>query len=191
MTKSIPRRPKLSSFRGGASCAAAALAVFCATTARGEEPNDAPPAPGRPASPAFVKTVEGHIGIATPLVTVASETTSIGDKFTLLTPLGIGFHLSDDWIFDFETVISNPIHPTGTTGLVVDPGVLRSFGQVALGLRVAFQINHDANAGLIPLLHVGLVDLGSASWFAEAVFPTFYYDQKGEFNAVVHTGIGF
>ncbi len=191
MTKSIPRNPKSSSFRAAAACAAVALALLRPAAARAEETNAPAPAPDRPHPPAFVKTVEGHIGIATPLVTVSSTTTSIGDQFTLLTPLGIGFYLSDDWIFDFETVVSNPIHPTGTTGLVVDPGILYGLGQVALGLRVAFQINHDANAGLIPLLHVGLADLGGASWFAEADFPTFYSDQKVEFNTVVHTGIGF
>jgi hypothetical protein len=141
--------------------------------------------------PAFVKTVGGHIGIATPLVTVASETTTIGDQFTILNPIGIGFHVSDDWIVDFETVVANPINPTGTTGLVVDPGIIRSFGRVAVGLRLAFQINHDTNVGGIPLVNVGLVDLGGATWFVEAAFPTFYSDKKGELNVVLHTGIGF
>jgi hypothetical protein len=140
---------------------------------------------------AFVKTVGGHVGVATPFVTVAKDTKTIGDQFTLLTPIGIGLHVSDHWIVDFETVVSNPIHPTGTTGLVVDPGVIYSFGRAAIGLRLAFQTNHDANVGLIPLLNVGLVDFGGAGWFIEAAFPSFYYDKTGEFNAVLHTGIGF
>jgi len=37
------------------------------------------------------RDVEGHIGIATPFVTVAKKTTSIADQFTLLNPIGIGF----------------------------------------------------------------------------------------------------
>jgi hypothetical protein len=87
--------------------------------------------------------------------------------------------------------VASPIHPTGTTGLVIDPGIIHSFGRVAIGLRLAFQINHDTNVGGIPLVNVGLVDMGGATWFIEAAFPTFYYDQTGEFNAVLHTGIGF
>ena len=164
------------------------------TTASAASPpaGSADPVSATPESkPAFVKTVGGHIGIATPLVTVASETKTIGDQFTILNPIGIGFHVSDDWIVDFETVVANPINPTGTTGLVVDPGIIHSFGRVALGLRLAFQINHDTNVGGIPLVNVGLVDLGGATWFIEAAFPTFYSDKKGEFNAVLHTGIGF
>jgi hypothetical protein len=155
--------------------------LLCAT-ALAQEPRPAPP---------FAKTVGGHVGVATPLLMVADETKTIGDQFTLLTPIGIGFHVSKNWIVDFETVVSNPISPSGTTGLVVDPGVIYSFGRVALGLRLAFQINHEANVGGIPLVNVRLVDFGGAAWFVEAAFPTFYSDHKGEFNAVLHTGIGF
>lgn len=204
MTKSIPRDQRATSLRASWGCALASSALVLAATARAEEPRPHGVAPGggAPASspadpredhelPEFVKTVGGHVGIATPLVTVASNTTSIADQFTLLNPIGIGFHVSEDWIVDFETIVANPIHPTGTTGLVVDPGIIHSFGRVAVGLRVAFQINHDANVGLVPLANVGLVDLGGATWFVEAAFPTFYYGQKGELNVVLHTGIGF
>lgn len=158
-----------------------------AAPAMADPPAETPPE----GKPSFTKTVGGHIGIATPLVTVASDTKTIGDQFTILNPIGIGFHVSDDWIVDFEMVVANPINPSGTTGLVVDPGIIHSFGRVAVGLRLAFQTNHDTNVGGIPLLNVGLVDLGGATWFVEAAFPTFYSDKKGEFNAVLHTGIGF
>jgi len=153
------------------------------TTGFAQEPGAAPPP--------FQKTIGGHVGVATALVTVADETTSIGDQFTLATPIGIGFHVSKSWIVDFETVVSNPVSPTGTTGLVVDPGVIYSLGRVAVGLRLAFKINQQANVGGIPLVNVALVDFGGAAWFVEAAFPTFYSDHKGEFNAVLHTGIGF
>lgn len=157
-------------------------ALLVCATAVAQEPEAKAP---------FPKTIGGHVGVATPLVTVADETTNIGDQFTLLTPIGIGFHVSKDWIVDFETVVSNPVSPTGTTGLVVDPGIIYAQGRLAAGLRLAFKINQQANVGGIPLVNLALVDFGGAAWFVEAAFPTFYSDHKGEFNAVLHTGIGF
>src|SRR3954465_929502 len=91
--------------------------------------------------------VEGPVGIATPLVTVADKTTSIGDQFTLLNPIGIGLKLSPKLVLDFETVVATPVHPVGTTGLVVDPGIVYDTGPLAIGLRVAFKINQRSNVG--------------------------------------------
>ena len=147
----------------------------------------APPAP----EPSSAGKVGGHVGIATPLVTVADETTTIADAFTILNPIGIGFKVADRLAVDFEVVVASPIDPHGTTGLVVDPGVVYDAGPVALGLRLAFQIGAPANVGLIPLVNKGLVDLGGATWFAEAAFPTFYSEKDVAFNVVLHTGIGF
>jgi hypothetical protein len=142
--------------------------------------------------PAFPKKIGGHIGIATPLVTVSKKTTSIADQLTVLTPIGIGFKVSEHVAIDFETVVATPVHqPGSTTGLVVDPGIIYGFGKAAVGLRVAFKINNAANVGLIPLINYGLVDLGCATWFVEAAFPTFYSADASEFNAVLHTGLGF
>jgi len=146
--------------------------------------------------------IGGHVGIATPLVTVTSDdTTTIGDQFTLLHPIGIGFQLTDKLAIDFETVLGNPIHPRGTTNLVIDPGVVYNTGAVVLGLRVAWKESAATNFGLIPLIHKGIFDLGGgANWFIEAAFPSFINatsDGAGndkttfEFNVVVHTGIGF
>jgi hypothetical protein len=144
-----------------------------------------------PAEPT-AKTVGGHVGVATPLVTVSEETTTIADQFTLLTPIGIGFKVAPRVAVDFETVVATPIDQGGaTTGLVVDPGVIYDLGGVALGLRVAFRIGAPANVGLIPLVNAGLVDLDGATWFVEAAFPTFYSSDASDFNAVLHTGIGF
>jgi hypothetical protein len=50
-------------------------------------PEASPPQPAPPPAPA---RVGGHIGIATPLVTVSKKTTSIADQFTILNPIGIG-----------------------------------------------------------------------------------------------------
>lgn len=147
----------------------------------------APPVAPEPAP----SRVGGHIGIATPLVTISDETTTIGDQFTLLNPIGIGLKVAPRLAIDFEMVVATPVSPDGVTGLVIDPGVIYDAGPVALGLRVAFQINALSNVGLIPLVNRGLVDLGGATWFVEAAFPTFYQNETVAFNIVAHTGIGF
>jgi hypothetical protein len=159
------------------------------------------PASARADGPSPHAGIEGHIGIATPLLTATSDdTTSIADSFTLLHPIGIGFKLSDKAAIDFEMVLGNPIHPRGTTNLVVDPGIVYDIGSCVIGLRVAWKINADSNFGLIPLIHKGLFDIGGgANWFVEAAFPSFFNagsDAGGdhntlEFNVVLHTGIGF
>ncbi len=145
------------------------------------------------ASPAAAqeKPVGGHVGVAVPLVTLADPVTSISDQFTLLHPIGIGFKTSQHVIVDFETVVANPVDPAGTTGLVVDPGIIYDWGGVATGARVAFQIGNRANIGLIPLVNVGLVDLGGAKWFVEAAFPIFYVPKDVSLTIVAHTGVGF
>lgn len=134
---------------------------------------------------------EGHVGVATPFVTVGDETTTIADQFTLLVPIGVGLKPTDSLVIDFETVVATPIKPGGTNGLVVDPGVVVNTGPVAVGLRVAFQINQRGNVGLIPLVNRGIVDFGGAAWFVEAAFPTFFDSNGVTFNAVLHTGVGF
>ena len=135
--------------------------------------------------------VGGHVGVATPFVTVADETTTIADQFTLLNPIGIGFKVSEKLLVDFETVVATAVHPGGPTGLVVDPGVVYDAGPVAVGLRVAWKINARGNVGLIPLVNRGLVDFGDATWFAELALPTFFSAENVEFNVVLHTGVGF
>ena len=83
-----------------------------------------------------------------------------------------------------------PIDPGGRTGLVIDPGVVYNFGPVAAGLRLAWQ-QADSNFGLIPLVNKGILDIGEATWFVEAAFPTFYADAGVQTNLVLHSGIGF
>jgi hypothetical protein len=150
-------------------------------------------------------SVGGHIGVATPFVTVSKKTTTISDQFTLLTPIGVTVKPGGKLVVDFEVVVANPVSPPGTTGLVVDPGIVYNWGGVATGLRIAFDINADTNVGLIPLINFGLADLGGATWFIEAAFPTFVHSRLDDtpgvvspghhaevaFNAVLHTGIGF
>jgi hypothetical protein len=162
--------------------AALACALLDAPDARAETPEIAPD-PSKP--------VGGHVGIAVPLVTVAKQTTSVGDQFTILTPIGIGFKVSKRVAVDFETVVGTPVHPTGNTSLVVDPGVIFGFDRLALGLRVAFKVNALANVGLVPLVNYALVDLGGAMWFVEGAFPVVYSDHELSLTAILHTGVGF
>jgi hypothetical protein len=146
--------------------------------------------------------VGGHVGLATPLVTIPSEgdTTDIGDQFTLVAPIGVTVKLTDRLAVDFETQIGNPIDPmrsdattTRRTNLVVAPGLVYNFGPFAAGLRVASEIGAESNVGLIPLINVGVVPMALGTWFIEAAFPTFVHASQPDvtFTAVVHTGIGF
>jgi hypothetical protein len=144
-----------------------------------------------PVANAEDKPVGGHVGIAVPLVTLADPVTSISDQFTILTPIGVGFKTSQHVIVDFETVVVSPVDPAGVTGLVVDPGVIYDWGGAATGLRLAFQIGNRVNIGMIPLVNVGLADLGGAKWFVEGAFPLFYVPKDVSLTVVAHTGVGF
>ncbi|HEY0986737.1 MAG TPA: hypothetical protein VGD80_06775 [Kofleriaceae bacterium] len=148
--------------------------------------------------------VGGHIGLATPLVTITSDdTTSIADQFTLAVPIGIGLKLTEKATIDFETVVGNPISPRGTTGLTVDPGIIYDMGSFAIGLRLAWKVQADTNFGVIPVIHKDIAELGGrASWFVEAALPSFISvgadpantgEDKAtvEVNVVLHTGVGF
>jgi hypothetical protein len=165
--------------------------AICAAASVARAQEAAPVAP--PAADQAPKgNAGGHLGVAVPLVTVTDEeTTTVSDQFTLAHPIGVGVKVSRRLTVDFEVVVSNPIDPVGPTGLVIDPGVVYDLGPVALGLRAAFQIGQTANIGAVPLVNKGLVDLGGATWFIEAAFPTFYSDHDVAFNVVLHTGIGF
>jgi hypothetical protein len=139
--------------------------------------------------------VGGHVGLAVPLVTIPSEgdTTDVGDQFTLVAPIGVTVKLSDRVAIDLETQVANPVDPSGTTALVVAPGIVYNFGPFAAGLRVASEIGADSNVGLIPLINKGLFPVGAATWFVEAAFPTFVHATPPDvtFTAVIHTGLGF
>jgi hypothetical protein len=141
-----------------------------------------------------VRSVGGHIGLATPLVTFTSDdNTDIGDQFTLVAPIGVTVKTGGPLAFDFEFQVANPIDPSGNTALVVAPGLIYNLGAFAAGLRIASAIGAPANVGLIPLVNRGLADLGGATWFIEAAFPMFVHAEPPDFSldVVVHTGIGF
>ena len=161
-------------------------------------------APAAPAAPAanLHPGIGGHVGIATPLVFLNSDKTqTIGDQFTLAFPIGIGFKLTDKAAIDFETIVGNPIHPRGGTGLTVDPGIVVDMGSFVLGGRLGFDVGAPTNFKLIPLVHKAIAQIGAgANWFVEGAFPvtfSFSTDAQGnnktttELDIVFHTGIGF
>lgn len=139
--------------------------------------------------------VGGHVGIATPFVTVTSDdTTDIGDQFSLFAPIGVTVKLDDRLAVDFEMIVQNPVDPRGDTTLVIDPGLIYNAGPVALGLRIASAIGAPANVGLIPLINRGIAPVGRGTWFIEAAFPMFAHsdpDPDFTLDVVLHTGIGF
>jgi hypothetical protein len=148
-----------------------------------------------PTPPTEPRRVGGHIGVAVPLVMInEDDTDTVGDNFVIANPIGIGFKLSERLVLDFEMIVQNPVDPSGTTGLVIDPGLVYNFGAFAAGLRVASVINQPANFGLIPLINKGIADLGGGTtWFVEAAFPMFVRSEPPDYtlDIVVHTGIGF
>jgi len=167
------------------STALATWVALAPSLARADEPVPVAPPPAP-------KNIGGHIGVATPLVTISDTTTTIGDNVTLVDPIGVTVKTGERVAVDFEVVVSTPLRPKGgTTALIVDPGVIFDLKVVAAGLRVAWQIGDKANIGLIPLVNRGLVHMGSSTWFVEAAFPTFYMNDKVAFNVVLHTGVGF
>jgi hypothetical protein len=186
----------------GTQGAAAPTTLAQATPTDGAAATPSPVIQQEPTAPApsGSRQIGAHVGVATPLVTVSKSTTTISDQFTVLNPIGLGFKLTPQLVIDFEFVISTPVHPmTGSTGIVVDPGLVYDFGPVAAGLRVAWAVQQNANIGLIPLVHLPLVKGDAATWFVEAAFPTFLRkvdatdttDGKLAFNVVLHTGVGF
>jgi hypothetical protein len=95
-------------------------------------------------------------------------------------------------VVDFEVIAASQVKPWGPTGLTIDPGVVYTGAPVALGLRAKFDLSSDANFGLIPLVHKGIVDLGEANWFVEAAFPiTAKHGSGYSLGAVAHTGFAF
>ena len=96
------------------------------------------------------------------------------------------------WVVDFEVVVASDVKPWGSTGLTIDPGLIYVGEPVALGLRAKFDVSANANFGLIPLIHKGIVDIGEANWFVEAAFPITATRGEGyALAAVAHTGFAF
>ena len=180
--------------------AAVALAAAFPAAARAQGAPGAMPAPVVEAAPppppsSGPRMVGGHVGAAVPVVSFHSTgktTQTPSDQFTIAVPIGVSVHVAPVWVVDFEVVVASDVKPWGGTGLTIDPGVVYTALPVALGLRAKFDLSANANFGLIPLIHKGIVDVGEANWFVEAAFPITAAREKGyELAAVAHTGFAF
>jgi hypothetical protein len=151
---------------------------------------------GAPSEASVANQVEGHVGVASPLITfrgskTVKKVTSVGDDFTLVAPIGLGMRIGEAWTFDFEFQIATGVRPEGLTTAIVDPGVLYSWGVLGAGLRVAWQLNVNQNVGVIPLVNATLMRTRRASWFVEAAVPTFVQNKTVTLSGSLHTGVGF
>ena len=175
----------VAAFPAGARAQDAAGTVPAPVVATSPTP---PPASG-------ARMVGGHVGAAVPVVSFHSTgktTMTPSDQFTIAVPIGVSVHVAPVWVVDFEVVVANDVKPWGGTGLTIDPGVVYVGAPVALGLRAKFDVSENANFGLIPLVHKGIVDIGQANWFVEAAFPMTATRGAGyALAAVAHTGFAF
>lgn len=142
--------------------------------------------------------VGGHAGIAVPILTLAKDSSFIGADFAKLgvTP-GITVHLDENWSIDFEFIAMNNFKGSNqVTTFIVDPGVLRKFGPVTAGLRIATEVGAPANLGLVPILVVPVAKVGEKlTYFVEADLPLFVRDVNGSAqpsaSLLLQTGFGF
>jgi hypothetical protein len=181
--------------------AALALAVTIPVSARAQDAAGAgapPPvvaAAPTAAAPSGPRMVGGHVGAAVPVVSlhsVGKTTMTPSDQLTIAVPIGVSVHVAPVWVVDFEVVVASDVKPWGSTHLTIDPGVVYVGAPVALGLRAKFDVSENANFGLIPLVHKGIVDFGEANWFVEAAFPITAARGAGyALAAVAHTGFAF
>jgi len=180
--------------------AAVTLAVAIPARAHAQDATSGTPPPvvaatPTPAAPSGPRMVGGHVGAAVPVVSfhsVGKGTQTPSDQFTIAVPIGVSVHVAPVWVVDFEVVVASDVKPWGSTHLTIDPGVVYVGAPVALGLRAKFDVSENANFGLIPLVHKGIVDFGEANWFVEAAFPITAARGAGyALAAVAHTGFAF
>ena len=184
------------------SLATVAVVLAAASPARAETQDAAAGTPPpvvsstpAPVAPSGPRMVGGHVGAAVPVVSfhsVGKTTQTPSDQFTIAVPIGVSVHVAPLWVVDFEVVVASDVKPWGGTGLTIDPGIVYVGEPVAIGLRAKFDVSSNANFGLIPLIHKGIVDIGEANWFVEAAFPITATRGAGyALAAVAHTGFAF
>lgn len=165
----------------------------------GESPGVVPalPAKKEDQSASSYPAIGGHLGVAVPIVTFGSKTTTIGSDFATLgiTP-GITVHLDEKWAIDFEFIAFNELKNTpSATTFVVDPGILRKFDGFIAGLRVATQVGAPSNVGLVPIFVLPFKISNRLAYFIEADVPLFLRDDgtkmRASATALFQTGIGF
>lgn len=183
-------------------CRTSALAVTfalltVAASAQAQEATAGAPTTAPPPSTAGT-TVGGHLGVAVPIVTIGNpKTTAIGADFVTIgiTP-GISVNVDEHWTIDFEFIALNELKNTpAATTFVVDPGVVRHFDALAVGLRVATQIGALTNVGLVPIVVVPFKVSKQFAYFIEGDVPLFLRDDGTKMQPsasfLFQTGVGF
>jgi hypothetical protein len=144
--------------------------------------------------------VGGHIGIAAPIAVVAHHSSVIFDDFIDLgLSSGVTARLNPCWAFDFEFVVYDALKSKGgPSRLVVEPGVLRTWGTFSAGLRAAATVGEPDlnNFGLIPVVNqkFKFCDYDPLGWFVELDLPVFVNDgdsNRVTFSPQVQTGASF
>ena len=151
------------------------------------------------ASP-FVLTptrVGGHIGVGLPLLDLDTGRHNFAQAFAadfviVTIPVGVTVKLNDWLAFDFESILSNELHPGSSTALTVDPGLLAVFGPVLVGARVAVTTSAPGNIGGILLVNKPFAITSSLNFFVEVDFPaTVVHDDGLHIGVGLHTGVAF
>src|SRR4051794_21681695 len=100
---------------GAASVASADETAPATPNTVGESPGIVPalPAKKEDQSASSYPAIGGHLGLAVPIVTFGSKTTTIGSDFATIgiTP-GITVHLDEKWAVDFEFIAFNELKNT-------------------------------------------------------------------------------
>ena len=142
----------------------------------------------------------GHIGVAAPIAVVAHHSRVIFDDFVDLgLSSGVTARLDPCWAFDVELVVYDALKSKrGPSRLVVEPGVLRTWGTFSAGLRAAATVGEPSlnNFGLVPVLNqrFKFCDHQPLGWFVELDLPVFVNDganNRVSFNPQVQTGASF
>jgi hypothetical protein len=191
----VVKTVRVSLFATGAVMLAAAFPARAQAQDASATPPPVVAAAPTPAPATGPRMVGGHVGAAVPVVSfhsVGKGTQTPSDQLTIAVPIGVSVHVAPLWVVDFEVVVASDVKPWGSTGLTIDPGLIYVGEPVALGLRAKFDVSANANFGLIPLIHKGIVDIGEANWFVEAAFPITATRGEGyALAAVAHTGFAF
>lgn len=144
------------------------------------------------------QNIGGHIGFVLPLVTHAGgNTTNLGDNFSIGFPMGITFRGQGKTAFDLEFVPGVQDKPRQTT-LTVHPGLIYGLtSHVAVGMRLAFDVN-SSQFGFTPLLNYSWKVENSfiKAYFVEADLPVRFNRPTGgpatnPVTFAAHFGVGF